>query len=354
MKEMSTRERVRRMYEHREADRVPIVEEPWGSTLDRWRREGMGDADYIEYFGLDWMPRISVDNSPRFPMGVVEDDGDRLSLKTSWGSTIKHIRSESSLALIDAEVKTKDDWLKAKERMTPSDDRIPWDYLKSHAPRWKERGAWVQAIGWFGFDITHSFFIGTERELLALAEDPEWCVDMWQTQQELCLTLLDRMWDAGYEFDQLLVYDDMGYKNNQFFSLRTYRNLLKPIHQRAIEWAHAKGVKMYLHSCGDVRPFIPDLVEMGLDALNPLEVKAGVDPVAVKREYGDRLLLHGGVDAVLWNDIDRMEASVRETLPELKKNGGYIFGTDHSTPNNVSLQDFKRIVDLAKQLGSYS
>ena len=57
-----------------------------------------------------------------------------------------------------------------------------------------------------------------------------------------------------------------------------YRKLLKPFHQRAIEWAHAKGIKAHLHSCGDVRPFVPELIAIGLDALNPLEVKAGMDP----------------------------------------------------------------------------
>ncbi len=177
---------------------------------------------------------------------------------------------------------------------------------------------------------------------------------MWRTEQDLSFALLDRMWDAGYQFDEILFYDDMGYKQNQFFSLRTYRQLLKPIHQRAVDWAHAKGIKAYLHSCGDIRPFIPDLAEMGLDALNPLEVKAGIDPLAVKKEYGDRLLLHGGFDALLWDDVDRMEATVRENLPVLMQNGGYIFATDHSTPDNVSLEAFKRIVDVVKEVGRYA
>src|SRR3989304_6327437 len=103
----------------------------------------------------------------------------------------------------------------------------------------------------------------------------------------------------------------MGYKQNQFFSLKMYRELLKPFHQKAIDWAHARGIPAYLHSCGDIRPFIPELVAMGLDGLNPLEVKAGVDPLAVKREFGDRLLLHGGFHALLWNDGGGMQAAGR-------------------------------------------
>jgi uroporphyrinogen decarboxylase len=353
MNEMTTRERIALMYEHKEADRVPLFEVPWESTLERWRKEGLGDADYVEACGLDHIITLRVDNSPRYPMAVLENADDRLVAKTEWGATMKYIKSQSSIALIDAEIRTKDDWLKAKERMTFDEDRIPWDTIRANWEVWKKQGAWISALGWFGFDVTHSWFIGTETELLAVAEDPEWCVDMWQTEQDLNFALLDRIWDEGCRFDQLFWCDDMGYKLNQFFSVRTYRNILKPIHKKAIDWAHNKGIKACLHSCGDIRPFIPDLVEMGLDGLNPLEVKAGVDPLAVKQEFGDCLLLHGGINAVLWDDIDAMEASVRENLPALMKNGGYVFGSDHTTPNNVSLTDFKHIVDVVKEVGRY-
>ncbi len=353
MSEMTTHERISRMYEHREADRVPLFETAWGPTVERWRREGLGEGNYFDYFGLDRVRRVQVDNSPCFPSSVLEDTDDHTVFTNGWGATMRYLKHDGSLAAFDAVVKTPDDWLKAKERMTPSDDRVPWDYLRERWPRWREKGAWIVGVGWFGFDVTHAFFIGTERHLMALAENPEWCVDMWRTQQDLCLTLLDRVWDAGYHFDELHWPDDMGYTLSQFFSLKTYRQYLKPIHQRAIEWAHAKGIPAYLHSCGDIRPFIPDLVEMGLDALNPLEVKAGVDPLALKREFGDKLLLHGGFNAVLWGEVEAMEAAVRENLPVLMENGGYIFATDHSTPSNVSLEAFKRIVGVVKEVGRY-
>ena len=354
MTEMTSHERISRMYAHQEADRVPLYEVAWQATEERWRREGMGDASYHAYFGLDRIRRFQVDNSPRFPEAVVEETDDHVTYTNAWGATIKDLKGgESVPALIDVSVKTPDDWLTAKERMTPSDDRIPWDYLKTRWPRWRKRGAWISAESWFGFDVTHSSFIGTERHLLALAENPDWCIDIWTAQQDLSFALLDRVWDAGYQFDELLWYDDMGYRENQFFSLKMYREVLKPIHRKAADWAHAKGIKAYMHSCGDIRPFIPDLVEMGVDALNPLEVKAGVDPIAVKREYGGKLMLHGGFNAVLWEDVDKMEAEVRRNLPVLMENGGYMFGTEHSTPSNVSLEAFGRIVEVVKEVGRY-
>ena len=178
-------------------------------------------------------------------------------------------------------------------------------------------------------------------------------MDMFDHFLDVDIQLWDKVWDAGYTFDCVTWPDDMGYKYNQFFSLKTYRELLKPVHKRAAEWAHAKGAVVRLHSCGDINPFIPDLIDAGIDALNPLEVKAGMDPVRIKREYGDALVLHGGINAVLWDKPAEIEAEMRRVVPALKENGGYIFSSDHSVPSTVSLEDFRVIVDLAKELGSY-
>jgi len=92
---------------------------------------------------------------------------------------------------------------------------------------------------------------------------------------------------------------------------------------------------------------------MGLDSLNPLEVKAGMDPVGLKRRYGDRLLLQGGVNALLYEDEEAMRAEIKRILPIMKENGGYIFSTDHSVPSSVSLEEFGRFVELAKEEGKY-
>ena len=356
MGEVTTRERLQRLLEHGEPDRVAIWEAPWPSTIARWREEGMGDADYIDFFDLDRIILIyGIDNSPRFPAETIEETDEYRIYKTSWGATQKSLKRSASVpAVLDVSIRTRDDWFSLKDRMQYDDDRVPWGRLKSNWATWREQGAWIMPSGFFGFDVTHSFMVGTAECLIALIEDPEWITDMWDTQQDLHLRIFDRMWEAGYEFDGLRWPDDMGYKLSQFFSLDMYRDLLKPIHQRAIDWAHAKGIPAYLHSCGDVRPFIPDLVDMGLDMLNPLEVKAGVDPVAVKEEFGDRLMLHGGFNALDWDDIGKMEANVRENLPRLMKAGGYIFATDHTTPSNVSLEDFRHIVNVVKDVGSYA
>lgn len=352
---MTSGERILRAFEHREGDRVPITDSPWKSTLERWHREGLPtDLHWAEYFDLDSVGHIRVDNRPRFPVEVVQETKEWVIRKTVWGATQKHFKHRGGVPeYLDFDVVDPDSWRRAKERMTPGDDRIPWRQLERDYPVWKERGAWIQANLWFGFDVTHSHMVGTERLLIAMAMEPEWTAEMFGHLLDLHLALYDRVWEAGYRFDSIRWPDDMGYKLAQFFSLDMYGELVKPVHARAAAWAREKGVKVHLHSCGDIRPFVPDLIEAGIDMLNPLEVKAGVDPVWMKNTYGDTIGLHGGLNAVLYDDMDQMEATMREVVPKMKRGGGYWLSTDHSVPDTVSFQDFRRFTGVAKEIGSF-
>jgi uroporphyrinogen decarboxylase len=355
---MTTHERMARMFAHhadQAADRIPVMDSPWEATIERWQHEGMPrDVDYSDYFDLDHVSVIGVDSSPRFPVETLEQTDEYRVHTTAWGATLKDWKHAGGVPqFLDFRIKDPDAWREAKARMTPARDRIDWAALERNYRRWRQRGDWIQGLLWFGFDVAHSWTLGTERVLLALVEDPEWLMDVFNTMLDVNIALLEMVWDAGYTFDSIMWYDDMGYKHNQFFSLRTYRNLLKPVHRRAVEWAHAKGIQAHLHSCGDIRPFIPELVDIGVDALNPLEVKAGMDPVQIKQQYGRQLVLHGGINAVLYDDLPALEQEMRRVLPLLKENGGYIFSSDHSVPSSVSLEDFRRIIALAKELGKY-
>lgn len=355
MTKLSTRERFQRMYAHQDADRVPILDGPWATTIERWHREGLPEGvDYVDYFDLDHVFGIHADNSPRYEAKVLEQTDDYVVHHTPWGVTLRNwTHAGGTPEFLDFTIKDPDSWRAAKERMTPSRDRVNWDHLERHYRPCRERGDWIMANLWFGFDITHSWMVGTDRLLMAMLSEPEWCMDMFETELNLCLALFDMVWDAGYHFDEVHWPDDMGYKGTQFFSLDMYRALVKPFQQRAVDWAHAKGAKVRLHSCGDVNPFIPEFIDMGMDGLNPLEVKAGMRPKELKARFGSDILFHGGVNAVLWEDLEAIEAEMRDVVPVMKENGGYIFASDHSIPDNISLENFRYITDLAKDLGSY-
>jgi len=352
MASMTSYERILRTFQRRETDRVAICDNPWKGTIRRWQREGMPqDVDWRDYFDVDKIESIEVDISPRYECKVLEKT-DRYTISTTpWGVTIKNFNEEDSTPeFIDFTVVTEEKWHEAKKRMTPSWDRVNWEYLKENYPKWRNDNRWIQGIFWFGFDVTHSWMVGTETLLIALIEEPEWVKDMFNTYLDMCIAQFDMVWDAGYKFDSILWYDDMGYKNAPFFSNATYREILQSVHKRAVDWAHQKGIYAHLHSCGYIMPLLPDIVETGIDALNPIEIKAGMNISELKNRYGKRIVLHGGINAALWDKHDEILAEIEKSVPILNEGGGYIFSSDHSIPNSVSAQNFRDIVNKVKML----
>jgi uroporphyrinogen decarboxylase len=351
---MTTHERMKRVYEHCETDRAPIVDSPWRSTIARWQREGLpADVDFHDYLDMDRIQNIGVDNSPRFPVQVLQETEECQVYTSKWGATLKEFRDgHGTPHQLDFRVKDPDSWLKAKERMQPDPDRIDWAALKREYRTWRERGDWISAGFWFGFEVTYSHFVGVPL-FLAMKEEPEWVIDMVNTMLDLSIALFEMIWQAGYHFDQVNWWNDMGYKGTQFMSRDMYRDLFMPADRRAAEWAHRKGLKVSYHSCGNINTIIPDLVALGVDMLDPLEVKAGMNPLQIKADYGHQLAFHGGLDATLYRYPGQMWTEMRRVIPVMKENGGYVIGTDHSVPDSVSLDVYRHFVTLAKELGSY-
>jgi uroporphyrinogen decarboxylase len=120
MREMTTHERFTRMFEHREADRVPIIDNPWNGTILRWNREGMpAGADWRDYFGGDKVQSIGVDITPRFECRTLEETDEYRIYTSPWGVTMKSFKqADSTPEFIDFTVVNPSEWEKAKKRMT--------------------------------------------------------------------------------------------------------------------------------------------------------------------------------------------------------------------------------------------
>jgi len=355
MIQLTERERILRTYRRQEVDRIPMLDTAWAGTKKRWIKEGMPEnVSWEDFFGLDHVIRICPDNSPRFPNRVLEETDRYKIITTKWGTTQRVFRElDSTPENLNYRYDSSEKWEEAKQAMlTPCDDRIPWAYLKENYPKWKAEGRFLQLIVWFGFDVAHSHMIGTENFLMGMMEEPEWATDVFDTYLSSSLSLCQQILDAGYEFDGIYWYDDMGYKGSPFFSPQTYRELLQPFHKKVVDWAHERGMVAELHSCGFIEPLLPSILETGVDMLNPLEIKAGMDPKKLKSLYGDKLAFHGGINAQLWDDIERVKAEMERIIPIMKEGGGYVFASDHSIPNSVSLHNMKEIADLAHRLGA--
>ncbi|MCC7491885.1 MAG: hypothetical protein IT204_06035 [Fimbriimonadaceae bacterium] len=352
---MTSQERFRAVFERREPDRIPRHDSFWAATLERWRAEGLpADVSPAQHFGFDRIGHIACDNSPRLPVQVLAETPEYRIQTTVWGVTQKVWTHRASVPeFLDFTVVDRASWARVKERMTPAEDRVNWAHLERAWRSWRESGAWIVGGGWFGFDVLHSWFVGTERVLLAMAEDPDWVREMIDTMLDLNLAMLEAAWDRGYTFDCLRWPDDLAFVKGPFFSNQMYRDIVQPAHRRACEWAHAHGAYVLLHTDGNIWPLLPDIVAAGVDATQPLEQKAGMSVPRLKREWGDRLVLEGGVDVRLMTDPVALEAHLRENLAAAMPGGGYIYHSDHSIPSDVSLADYTHLMRLVEQYGRY-
>ncbi|MGQ9559141.1 MAG: uroporphyrinogen decarboxylase family protein [Candidatus Oleimicrobiaceae bacterium] len=100
-----------------------------------------------------------------------------------------------------------------------------------------------------GYDRSQGF-LGSERLLVAMLDDPEWVRDIFTTGVQLLIDGAEEMMGRGFDFDGALLYDDMGYRNGPLFSPQLYRELLFPCHKRIVDFFHGRGLKVILHSCG--------------------------------------------------------------------------------------------------------
>jgi len=138
------------------------------------------------------------------------------------------------------------------------------------------------------------------------------------------------------------------------FSPHYWRAHFKPGVRALIEECHSHGLPVIYHGCGNVARIFEDFIELGVDAYNPLEAKAGLDVIDLRRRFGHRIGFCGNMDVVVWASGDR--AAIRQavlTKLNAAKGGGFIFQSDHSVPHNIAPADYDYVVELVRKHGVY-
>jgi len=148
--------------------------------------------------------------------------------------------------------------------------------------------------------------------------------------------------------------DDFAIQENLFISLHQFRNLIKPFLKERIEYAKRYTDAAYLHhSCGSVFSIIEDLIECGVDILNPIQPKAkNMHPGKLKDTFGGRIVFHGGFDTqeiLPFETKEVIENSVKELIEIMNINGGYIFATAHNIQEDVPPENIAYMLDAARQ-----
>jgi uroporphyrinogen decarboxylase len=154
--------------------------------------------------------------------------------------------------------------------------------------------------------------------------------------------------------DGMVIWGDVAYSQTMLFDPEYWRVYFKPWVKAMIEECHKNNLPVIYHGCGNVELIFEDFVEMGLDAYNPLEVKAGMDAVELKRKFGDKIAYCGNSNIQVWETGDK-ELVRKEVLRKLNaaKGGGFIFQSDHSVSSDVSGHTYDYIVNLVREYGKY-
>ncbi|HVN53279.1 MAG TPA: uroporphyrinogen decarboxylase family protein [Anaerolineaceae bacterium] len=153
--------------------------------------------------------------------------------------------------------------------------------------------------------------------------------------------------------------DDFAGQFRMLVSPAMYRRIVKPLHRQLFDFIHARTkAKIFFHSCGAIRPVIKDLIEIGVDILNPIQVSAtGMDSAELKKEFGrDIIFWGGGVDTqrVLGEGTpDEVRADTRKRIADLAPGGGFVFATVHNIQGNVPPENIVAMWETLQECGAY-
>jgi uroporphyrinogen decarboxylase len=351
---MTSKERIKLVLNHMEADRIAIHDALWKTTVKRWQGEGLDEfVEPYDYFDYE-MTSIYTDMTFQLPQKTIEETDEYIITQESNGSIRKNWKNQMSTPeCIDFLIKDRKTWEEYKPRMNMNGTRINWDGTKNIYDMANERDKFLTFNCGAGYNQIQSM-VGSERLLIAIVEDPEWIKDIMETMTNLIIAVAEELMSI-YEFDGLFFYDDMGYRNASLFSPASYKEIFFPYHKKIWGFFNANKMPVILHSCGCVKELIPMFIEAGLTCLQPLEVKAGMDLIELKKMYGEKLAFMGGIDARKMKDPDPrvIEDEIQGKIMFAKKGGGYIYHSDHSIPDDVSFPQYCRVIELVKKYGTY-
>jgi uroporphyrinogen decarboxylase len=403
---MNSRERVLTTLRHEEPDRVPIDFDGMASTgimavaynrlkaylgmtggetrvYDLSQQLAHPEPPVLERFGVDvlpltrrpmgldpacpeWKPWTLPDGSPaRVPAGfcpMQNERGDWLILDEAGHVT--HRMPAGGLYFDEVyHPLAKADTLAEVEAFdlpAISDEELAW--LKVEARRLHETTD-KAIMGNFGGSILEAAqgLRGWDRFMMDMALDPRLAQALAQKLADHYVAELPRYLDAVGEHIQIIqMGDDLGTQRGPQMAPDMYRRIIKPYQRQVYECAKTHGhLPIFLHSCGSIYALIPDLIEIGVDILNPVQISAAeMDPARLKRQFGrDLVFWGGGIDTqhVLPHATPKqVRQHVRESLEIWAPGGGYVFCQVHNIQADVPPENIIAMFEAALEFGRYS
>jgi uroporphyrinogen decarboxylase len=324
---MTPRERVLTALDHRRPDRTP---RDFWAEVPTWKRllahQGYDDKDrLLDELGIDVRHLEAIGPPDReVGAGLFQNAwGERyIYRQTPWGP----MREDTRGALAGAQGIAD---LQAFHWPTP--DQIDYTPLATQCRRWDDHALL------YGFaDVWQrpALVRGWEGMFMDMADRPEWAHFLSRKFTEFYKEDYTRAAEATRgRIDLYLLISDLGSQNGPLLGLPMFRQFVAPYIKEMADCIHGLGGKVLYHSCGMIRPFIPELIEAGVDVLDPIQpVGLAMAPERLKAEFGERLCFHGGIDMqrlLPHGTPDEVRAEAQRYVDVLGRDGGYILGPAH-------------------------
>jgi uroporphyrinogen decarboxylase len=372
---MNDRERFRRALLFQEVDRIPL--EPGGpreSTLAAWHQQGLPEGvdwfDYLmETLGIDYRRRkdqvdlgVSFKMIPTFEEKILEHR-DGHYIVQDWMGAITEISDKYDYTYIRA----AKDFVTRKWHRFPVQSRedfaqkMRWRYDPHHPERFPaDFEARCEALRDRDYPLTVSIngpfwqlreWCGFEGLCYLMADDPEFVEEMAHFWADFILQTMEPILQR-VEVDRVLISEDMAYKGHSMISPAMVRRFLVPVYESWIPRIKAAGCPIVeVDSDGYIGELIPIWIEVGINCCSPIEVAAGNDIVAFRRQFGRKMAYRGGIDKrALAAGGQEMRQEVLRVVPPLLEEGGFIPGCDHGVPPDISWPNFVAYTRLLAEL----
>lgn len=307
---MTSRERIKKTLEFKTPDRVGILDDITAGAFEKWEREGgiAKDAVVQEYFDFD--ARL-------------------FGFDQSFNADAKNMATPERIERPSTGESIKAHYKKAEEgeRFLILSCMEPFEHIAR--------------------------VIGREKLLMMMAEEAGKAANLFLDSAELTLCTSQMLIDKGYKFDGAWLWGDLGHKSGLIFSTDYYNAFLFDLHKEFCDFFEKNGMPVIYHSDGNVRELIPHLIEAGVRAIQPLESNIDMDVREIKREYGKDLVLFGGIDETTFAKAKKAEKEIKSKFKYLMKGGGYVYQADSPILDDISLEDYKRVIGLVKEYGAY-
>ncbi len=364
MATMTSRERIGHLIRRQPADRIGVHESFWGDTQRAWAALGHVEEDesLADHFGLEirgagW-PNLVADLDAG--QQIIEETEETKLVRNGNGAVLRWWKHKSGTPEhVDFLVHDHETWdrhvrakLVARSNLRR---RLRLERYREVRASASQRDLFFCWSGVNVFELMHPV-CGHEHMLIGMALEPEWVKDMCSVFADLIIDVQKTLFAEEGLPDAVWFYEDLGFKGKPFMAPAMYKDIVWPAHKKTFEFAKGLGLPIIVHSCGYVEPLVGGLIEAGMDCLQAMEVKAGMDLLELKATYGDRISFMGGLDirALESNDLDQVEAELLKKVPAAMEGSGYVLHTDHSVSSRVKYETYKFFVQRGLEIGTYS